>query len=250
MPRRAAMLVLVAALALPAGALADGDPASDVLPTQDAYYPYAPQPATELVQTLDDLLADVRKKGYPMKVALIATAGDLGAYPQLFNDPQRYADLLSSELPDNPHGNVREALHLLVVMPAGFGGKNLGDGVDRALDPVEIDADAQSDGLARAAIEAVANIASENGFETPVPDMPEIGSASDDDSGGGAGTAGIVLAAVAVLLLIVGLAAARLRGRDEPEGPLDPASAEPEGSDERPPAEPGAQGPRPGADST
>lgn len=223
--RPAALLAITLALVVPSAALADGDPASDILPTQDAYYPYSPQPAPELVGALDDVLKDVREKGYPMKVALIQTAADLGAYPQLFNDPQRYADLLSSELPKNPHGNVKEALHLLVLMPSGFGGKNLGDGVDRALGPVKIDPEAQTDGLVRSAIEAVARIATENGFETPVPEIPEVGSGSEDE-GGGTGTAGIVLAVVAVVLLLVGLLAARLRGR---------------ASDARPPEEPEAQ---------
>ena len=34
--------VLIAALAIPAAARADGDPASDVLLLQDAYLPYSP----------------------------------------------------------------------------------------------------------------------------------------------------------------------------------------------------------------
>ena len=39
-----------------------------------------------------------RREGYPVKVALIETKQDLGQYPQLFGKPQRYADLLASEL--------------------------------------------------------------------------------------------------------------------------------------------------------
>jgi hypothetical protein len=187
MTRRIALVVAALALTAAPTAQADGDPASDVLPSQDAYYPYAPQASKPLVEALDQLLKRVRGDGYPVKVALIASAADLGSYPMLLNDPQRYANLLASELPVNPHGGLDEQLHLLVVTAAGFGGKSLGDRVDEALAPVEIDPEAGSDGLVRAALQAVARIATVNGHDTPVP--PEAGAAGggDDDGGGGSG---------------------------------------------------------------
>src|SRR5437868_3374452 len=113
MARRVALLATALALAVAPAAFADGDPASDVLPSQDSFYPYTPPVSRPLVTALDKLLKEVRKAGFPMKVALIESAGDLGSYPQLLNSPQRYADLLASELPTNPHGPVKGGLRLL-----------------------------------------------------------------------------------------------------------------------------------------
>jgi hypothetical protein len=167
--RRLALLAVVVAAAVPLPAWADGDPASDVLPAQDVFFPYAPPTSKPLRDSLTRVLEQAGKAGYPMKVALIESAGDLGAYPQMFNQPQNYANLLAGELPTNPHGKVRTRPHLLVVMPVGFGGDNLGASVDRALAPVKVDPTAQSDGLARAAIEAVARLATANGHAVAVP---------------------------------------------------------------------------------
>lgn len=156
-------------MAMPPIAWADGDPASDVLPSQDVFFPYAPPVAGRLRTGLTRVLARAAAAGFPMKVALIESAGDLGAYPQMLNRPQQYANLLAGELPTNPHGGLRSRPHLLVVMPVGFGGDNLGAGVDEALAPVKIDPAAQSDGLTRAAIEAVARLATANGHRVAVP---------------------------------------------------------------------------------
>ncbi|MCW2968717.1 MAG: hypothetical protein JWM71_2489 [Solirubrobacteraceae bacterium] len=183
MVRRVLVLALAAGLCGAPAALADGDPASDVLPGQDAYYPYSPPASKPLVTTLNALLKQVRAAGFPMKVALIETVGDMGSYPTLFNNPQRYADLLSSELPTQADQRVSGAFHLLVVMPGGFGGEHLGDGVNRALDPVKIDVAAASDGLARAAIEAVARLATVNGHPTKVP--ASVAPAGGHKGGGG-----------------------------------------------------------------
>jgi hypothetical protein len=118
--RRAALIALAALSLLPAAASADGDPASDVLLAQDVYYPYAPKASPQMSKALNGLLARVRKAGYPMKVALIQTPADLGAYPNLFGDTQSYANLLAKEIAFNSRP------HLLTVMPTGFGGDNLG----------------------------------------------------------------------------------------------------------------------------
>jgi hypothetical protein len=161
--RRAAQLALAVLALLPAGALADGDPASDVLLAQDVYYPYAPKASKPLTTALDGLLKRVRQAGYPMKVALIETSADLGAYPNLFGDTQSYANLLAKEIAFNSRP------HLLVVMPTGFAGDNLGAKVDSALRGITVDQEAKSDGLAKAALAAVARIATSNGHPTPVP---------------------------------------------------------------------------------
>lgn len=161
--RRAALIALALLAVAPAAAPADGDPASDVLLAQDVYYPYAPKVSKPLTAALDGLLKRVRASGYPMKVALIEAPSDLGAYPSLFGDVQSYANLLSKEIAYNSKP------HLVVVMPTGFGGDNLGAKVDSALAGVRIDQAAQSDGLAQAALVAVARLATANGHPTPVP---------------------------------------------------------------------------------
>lgn len=213
MPARAFLLTLALALALPSApaALADGDPASDILPSQDAYYPYTPQVSRPLVGALNGLLKRVRADGFPMKVALIDSQGDLGSYATLFNSPQRYADLLASELPTQPDKKVTDAFHLLVVMPGGFGGEHLGDGVNRALDPVAIDVAAGSDGLARAAIEAVARLATVNGHPTPVPPEAAAPGAAPAGGGGGGSGVGIVIGAVALVVAAAAVGLARRR---------------------------------------
>jgi hypothetical protein len=205
-------------LACAPAAWADGDPASDILLTQDVFFPYAP-PTSEKVKTaLQDVLKKAKQAGYPMKVALINTEADLGAYPQLFNEPTKYSDLLSQELSTlNPHGDPLKAAHLLIVMPGGFGGSNLGEGVNRALEPVRIDPEGGSDGLAQAAMAAVARIATENGHEVPVPPEASLKiSASDKKSGGG--TSPVVFLAPALLLFAGLFVAGRIAARRQPSG--------------------------------
>lgn len=221
----AAVLVLV----MVAPANGDGDPASDTLVQEAVFFPYSPPVSKPYGPALTDLLERAEKLGFPVKVALIQTPADLGAYPQLFNNMQEYADLLYSELPTPKtaqHGvKSNELLRLLVVMPAGFGGKNLGDGVDDALSPIEIDNKAQSDGLARAALEAVARLATANGFDLPVP--PEATAkptGAEEDDGGGISP--VVFVAPLVLVLLGAGLAGRLARRRSEGATTDGASAE------------------------
>lgn len=224
-----ALLALLTALAVvaaaPAAARADGDPASDVLLTQDSYLPYAPPVRGDLKTALDDVLKEARKAGYPMKVSLILSPNDLGAYSQLFNKAQDYADLLSGELSTlNPHGDPLKSVHLLVVMPGGFGGNSLGDKVNEALEPVQIQASAQSDGLAKAAVEAVARLATVNGHPVDTPPEASLKLSASGASTSGGGTSPLVFAAPAVLLF-AGLAVAgrvsrrRQAGQSPPQQP-------------------------------
>ncbi len=197
---RIAALVILALLALAPPARANGDPASDVLLTQDSFLPYSPV-RDDLKQALERVLEDADEAGYPMKVALIGDERDLGAYPQLFNDPQEYADLLNRELATlNPHGDPVKDIHLLIVMPGGFGGNNLGDRVDEALSEIPIESEAQTNGLAKAALEAVARLATVNGHPVDVPPEASLTLSAGDADDGGGGTSPIVFAAPALLL--------------------------------------------------
>jgi hypothetical protein len=163
MRRRVAIALAAVLLATPAPAAADGDPASDVLTQQDAFFPYTTQTSDGLARALLALTAATRKAGWPIKVAIIAAPNDLGAVGSLFADPQRYADMLAREI---------DAPRLLVVTPQGFGGQRLGAGVDRALadlGPVSADGDA----LARQALTAVARLAQEDHHGVPTPEIDD-----------------------------------------------------------------------------
>lgn len=210
--RRALVLVLALALGAPAVAHADGDPASDVLVMQDAYYPYAPPTDGRYKRALDGVLKRARDAGYPVKVALIQTPRDLGAYPTLFNDPNRYADLLARELPQNRHGAKLTGQRILVVMPGGFGGRDLGDQVDGPLSQTSIQDAAESNGLAVAAIGAVARLATANGHPVPVP--PEASAkVTASTAGKGGGPSFVVFLVPALLLFAAIWAAGRIASR-------------------------------------
>jgi hypothetical protein len=217
------LIALVAAfvlLASPAAARADGDPASDVLLGQDLFVPYAPAITPRLSDALTGLLERTRSSGYPMKVALIESEGDLGANADLFGRPLDYANLLADELRTLRHGQAgSEELHLLVVMPTGFSGSGLGERVDEALEPVRIEAAAQSDGLARAAIEAVARLASVNGHSTPIPPEANLSLAPRDESTERSGPSALLFvlpfAVVTIAIAIAALVAARRRRQAE-----------------------------------
>lgn len=205
--RATALLSLVLALLTPAAARADGDPSSDVLLFQDAYLPYFPAPSDAEAQTLVRLLEQVRREGHPMKVSVILGTGDLGAYPDLFGRPADYAELLESELA------VRlRRPRLLVVMPAGLAGRNLGPEGGAVLQDIEVDAGDGSDGLVRTAIEAVARVASANGEPTEVPEI-----AKDPEPAAAGGRSYTALYVVSGLIVLLGLAliaaSFALRGR-------------------------------------
>jgi hypothetical protein len=122
-----AFVILVAATALlaPAAARADGDPASDVLLGQDVFVTYTVRVPQAKARELDALVAAAARSGLRVKVALIATRGDLGAVPSLFGKPKLYAQFLGREIYNIYPGR------LLVVMPNGYGVSRAGALVPR-----------------------------------------------------------------------------------------------------------------------
>jgi hypothetical protein len=114
----AVALALVAAAAAgtarPPAALADGDPASDVLVYQPVFFPYQPAPAG-LRRELNGLVRSANAQGYRIRVAVIHSRRDLGSVPTLFGRPSVYARFLGSELSSEWRQRV------LVVMPSGYG---------------------------------------------------------------------------------------------------------------------------------
>jgi hypothetical protein len=96
-------------------ALADGDPASDYLISQQVFFPLSVKVSVDRQRELTSLLDDSKRKGFPLKVAVIAKPTDLGAVPSLFGTPQRYASFLGQE------DYYFFKSELLVVMPKGYG---------------------------------------------------------------------------------------------------------------------------------
>jgi hypothetical protein len=96
-------------------ARADGDPASDVLAEQTAFIPAGRGiPAVDQAR-LEAVIRSAGGQGVPVRVALIAARGDLGAVTELWRQPAQYARFLGTELTDVFSGT------LIVVMPNGYG---------------------------------------------------------------------------------------------------------------------------------
>ncbi len=194
------MLAALAALALigslPARALADADPASDILLAQSAFFPYQPRVSHKLETTLESVLAAAAHAGLPLKVAVIESPVDLGGVPEFFAHPQQYAHFLESEISFNDHPP------LLVVMAAGFGVAAVGH--ESALRGVTLNAREGSYGLVRSAIVAAVTLARANGRGIAMPAIPAPAPAAK--------TPVILFAVPLVLLIAVGLASLRRRG--------------------------------------
>jgi hypothetical protein len=216
-------LIAVAALcSLAQAALADVDPASDVLLLQSVYRPYGPPYAQamckELSDGLDTLTEETQKAGYPLKVAIIASKVDLGGAPQVWKKPQAYSEFLSRELAFFGRKKIKagELRPLLVVMPAGFGVTLAGPRAQAALKDVSIPPDAKVNKLARAATDAIPKLASAAGH--PIKPL-HLGSACHT---GGGGTSPLVFAAPLLALVVITAIVAlvrNLRSRRRPDSP-------------------------------
>jgi hypothetical protein len=118
MRARALLGVAAAVVALSAvpAALADGDPASDFLLSQQSFLsPYDGRIPTAQQKRIEAMLQSAKQQGFPLKVAVIVTRYDLGAVPILYRRPQTYAKFLAQE--DYYFWKDQ----LLVVMPNGYG---------------------------------------------------------------------------------------------------------------------------------
>jgi hypothetical protein len=111
------LVVLVAALGAAGTARADGDPASDTLLYSDVFVPYSQSISEPASKDLQGALDAAKKRGRPVKVAVISSLTDLGSVGGLWGKPVQYARFLGAE---DAFGQRDKSL-LLVVMPAGFG---------------------------------------------------------------------------------------------------------------------------------
>src|SRR6202044_2167453 len=116
------------------------------------------------------LVRQAERRGYPLRVALIADRSDLGSIGALWNKPNVYSGFLGTELSLVFHGT------LLVVMPNGYGIDVIGEPgaaakTQLAAKPLIELAPPGSGGavLADSAITAVQRITSTAGIHLTVP---------------------------------------------------------------------------------
>jgi hypothetical protein len=202
------LFAVVALAAAAAGAaFADGDPASDYLISEPTFLPsYDAHIDKATSNQLLAILAASKKAGFPIRVAVIATAYDLGAVPILYRKPVQYARFLGQEL------FYWYKHELLVVMPNGYGVYDHGaaPAADRAavaaLPPAGT---TNGDALVAAADRAVQKLAARRGI-----DLPHVKAAGSTSSTGSDRTAiGIGIAAALVLAFGLALVRRRLAGR-------------------------------------
>ena len=181
------LAAVVLSLLAPAAARADGDPASDVLYTERVFFPYTLKVSPSAQKQLAETVAAAEKKGYPIRVALIAGPVDLGAITSLWGKPRRYATFLSIELSFVYNGP------LLIVMPAGFGfahDKEPTAAEYAALSSLRVTGG--GDGLAQSAVRAVRLLATRAGH--PISDL--------GSSSGSSGMSRLLAGAVALAVIV------------------------------------------------
>ena len=183
-------------------ARSDGDPASDTLVAESVFYPYSSTVAATLQRTLNGEVAAANKAHFPVKVALIAARSDLGAITSLFGKPQAYASFLGQEI-----SFLGADQRLLVVMPDGYGVRNLGPAAPRVVAALKEPAGPAADDLARAAIVALPKLAAAAGH--PIG----LAAAAPSSSGGSSALKAGVLAIVAIVIAGALLAFPRGRAR-------------------------------------
>jgi hypothetical protein len=187
-------------------ALADADPASDVLISQSVFYPYSPPPSNALQSALNAETTAAGRAHFPIKVALIASPMDLGGIPSFFGKPQQYAHFLDQEI---AFGNPNPPL--LVVMANGYGVRGLPPAATAAAASLPKPASPHSDDLARAAIAALPKLAVAAGHAIPAGRA----SATTGHAGGHVST-GVAVAIFALIAVAIAVAVIRYRRSVQP----------------------------------
>ena len=201
MRRLALAVVLLASLCVPPGGLADADPASDFLLTEDVFLPFDANIDEDVVERLYAVIREAKQEGFPIRVALIARRSDLGGVPALYGKPQRYSEFLGQEL------RFVYQDGLLVVMPNGYGYSQAGQAhpfLADSLSSLPAPGRDPTD-MAKSATTAVERLAA--GAGSPLP------SAGSEGGGLSAGRAIAVAAAVALPLVLIAGAVLLLRRR-------------------------------------
>jgi hypothetical protein len=209
--KRAAFLVALVALLAPAAARANGDPASDVLLTNQVFLPFEAPISKQAAQELRDTVAEANKKGFKIRVAVIAFTGDLGTAVSLWRHHQPYSKFLWSEIA------FVYSNRLLVAMPSGFGFYDGKKPIAKELRVLKaLKPGTTPTPLAESTTAAVRALAKANGVK--LPKVSTGGSSSNHDR--------YILGAALLVFLLVLFVPARLlrrRGRGGGQSP----SAEP-----------------------
>jgi ribosomal protein S12 methylthiotransferase accessory factor YcaO len=148
--------------ALAGVALADGDPASDVLVSRSLFLPQDAAIAPNEQAQVASLIARAANRGYPVRVALIASRADLGSVTALWQQPQSYADFLGQELA------LTHKEPLLVLMPNGYGLHLSAGGAARQIAAMRRLPPPGRE-LAPAAVNAILRLAAVSGHQLPAP---------------------------------------------------------------------------------
>jgi hypothetical protein len=202
MRRATALLLALAALALPGGAEANGDPASDVLLTNQVFLPFEAPISDSAASDLKQTVAAANEKGYTIRVAVIAFTGDLGTAVSLWRRPQDYSKFLGSEIA------FVYKNRLLVAMPSGFGFYDGKKPVAKELRILaKVKPGKRPTPLAESAAEAVRALAASAGVTVPKP-----------SSGGSATRDRVILGAAVLAFLVVLLFPTRLLRRRRAQG--------------------------------
>ena len=194
------LAILVFALTVvPAGALADGDPASDVLLGENVFYPYMPPVSAAIQGKLNTVTAAAARAHFPLKVALIGSPVDLGVIPYMFGKPQMYADFLDQEI------SFAGKQPLLVVMWNGYGVQGFDKQARTASASLDKPAGKAGNDLATAAIAAVAKLATAAGHP--------IGATGASGGSGGSTTTTVILVVLIAAAIGTSLAIVVIRRR-------------------------------------
>jgi hypothetical protein len=194
----AAVAFTVVAVVIPGRALADGDPASDVLYTQHVFIPFDTKSSKGAQTALATAIANATRAGYPIRVAVIETIPDLGAITSLWGKPKEYASFLDLELVCCYKGP------LLIVMPSGIGFAHYKKGTrEEYARLASIPVEKGDDGVVLTATKAVVALSKQAGHPIAMPAVPKTESSSELGQRLLAG--GVVLALVLVLVGVFAL---------------------------------------------
>jgi hypothetical protein len=191
-----------AALALPAAALGDADPASDVLLGAPVFYPYQPPVPAALQKKLNAEVIAAGRARFPLKIALISSPVDLGALPTMFAKPQQYATFLDQEISFN------SKQPLLVVMANGYGSAGLPPASAAAVSSLPKPSGTTGEALAQAALDAVPKLAAASGKR-----LPSTGGGGGGGGGSSGGSSGLLIAIVVVVAVVAAGAVIVVRRR-------------------------------------
>jgi hypothetical protein len=204
------LFVLVAALALlvPAAARANGDPASDVLLTDQVFLPFEAPISKSAQDDLRKTVAEANKKGFKLRVALIAFTSDLGTATALWRHPQDYSEFLGKEIAFVYTGP------LLISMPSGFGFYNEGKPVASEKQALaKVQPGQVPTALAESTTAAVRALAAAKGITLP---KPSSGSSATHDR--------LILGAAVAAFVLILLFPARLLRRRARGGAQSPSA--------------------------